>query len=412
MFAAIHGCKRQKDKRGVMRWSSYLVGSGCALFLALQSAAAQTAIPARPSQPRNSGLASEKWQFPNRDRVNEGIVTVVTGPVGGLTPLMGADLARVLDDDEKLRILPINDKGSVQNVIDILYLKTVDMGFVVSDTPEFFRLQYDAPNIVSRLRYIAKLYDNEVYIIAPTSIKSVYDLAGKKIMAPLGVGLFSARIVFSRLNIDATFDYQTDDTLALQKVIDGEADAWIVSVGKIFPIARNIKNENGRLHLVPIPYEKSLWDLYLPSKFTSDEYPNLVPAGETVETLAAGLILASFNWPENSERYTKVARFTEAFFSKYKEFLQPPRNPKWREMNLAATVPGWTRFKAAQDWLDRHALQPATATPDDFKQFISEKGYGGNLSQDERLKLFNAFSEWLRNKKQEPANAETGSGRQ
>jgi TRAP-type uncharacterized transport system substrate-binding protein len=383
--------------------------TGCCLFLALQSAAAQTVISGRAAPPIDSG-ASEVWQFPNRDQVNEGTVTVITGPVGGITPLMAADLARVLDDEEKLRILPVNGKGSVQNVIDLLFLKTIDMGFVYSDTPEFFRLQYGASDIESRLRYIAKLYDNEVYIVAPSSIKSIYDLAGKKIMAPLGVG-FSARIIFSRLNIDATFDYRTDDTLALQKVIDGQADAWIVSVGKIFPIARNIQNGDGRLHLVPIPYTRSLWDIYLPSKLTSDEYPNLIPNGERVDTVATSAILASYNWPENSERYAKVAKFTEAFFSKHMEFLKPPRNPKWRDMNIAATVLGWTRFKTAQEWLDRNAHESAAGTRDEFMQFISENGYNENLSQDERLKLFNEYSEWLHGKKQKPT-ADAGSRRQ
>ncbi len=382
-----------------MKRSAYLIGAGCALILAVQSAVAQTAIPARPSPPRIPAPASDVWQFPNRDQVNEGTVTIMTGPVGGLTPIMGADLARVLDDGEKLRILPVGGKGSVQNIIDILYLKSVDMGFVVSDAMEFFRLQYNVPNIESRLRFIAKLYNNEIYIIAPSSIKSIYDLAGKKVMAPKDVGFFSARIIFSRLNIDATFDYQTDDTLALQRVIDGEADAWIVSVGKIFPIARNIKNENGKLHLVSIPFEKSLWDIYLPSEFTSEEYPNLIPAGQKVETLASGVILASFNWPENSDRYRKVARFAEAFFSKNDEFSKPPRNPKWRDMNIAANVQGWTRFKAAQEWLDREGRQSAGGgSPEDFRQFISQNGFGNrkNLSQNEVLKLYNDYSDWLR----------------
>ena len=388
-----------------MKWSACAIGAGCVLGLALQSAAPQTTIPApqvespaQSSPPQNLGFSSQKWQFPNRDQVNEGVVTIMTGPVGGLTPIMGSDLARVLDDGDKLRILPIAGKGSVQNIIDILYLKTIDMGFVVSDVMEFFKLQYNAQNIESHLRYIAKLYNNEIYIIAPTSIRSIYDLAGKKIMAPKDVGFFTARIIFSRLNIDATFDYQTDDTLALQKVIDGQADAWIVSVGKIFPIARNLKNEGGRLHLVPIPYEKKLWDLYMPSQFTSEEYPNLIPAGQTVDTLATGVILAVFNWPENSERYKRAARFTEAFFSKSEMFFKPPRNPKWKEMNIGAKALGWTRFKAAQDWLDRETKQ-SIGTVDEFRQFISEKGLGPrkDLSQEEVLKMYDAYAEWARN---------------
>jgi Resolvase, N terminal domain len=37
---------------------------------------------------------------------------------------------------------------------------------------------------------------------------------------------------------------------------------------------------------------------------------------------------------------------------------------KWHDVNLAATLPGWTRFEAAQVWLDSHlrAAPPATAT--------------------------------------------------
>jgi TRAP-type uncharacterized transport system substrate-binding protein len=388
-----------------------------ALFLAIacsvlsllpKSTASQISVRTPPAAtappqalPRSSEPNGGVWQLPDRERVNESSVTIMTGPVGGLTPMMGSDLARVLDGTGALRVLPVVGKGSVQNVIDIMYLKSIDMGFVVSDVVEFFKIQYNVQNIETRLRYITKLYNNEVYIVAPSSIKTIYDLAGKKVMAPKDVGFFSARIIFSRLNINATFDYETDDTLALQRVIDGQADAWIVSVGKIFPIARGIKNENGRLHLVSIPYEKSLFDLYYPSRFTSDEYPNLIPAGEEVETLATGVILASFNWPENSERYKKVARFTDAFFSKNAEFLKPPRNPKWREMNIAAKVLGWTRFKGAQDWLDRNASDPKSATSDEFKQFIAQSGFGSrnNLSEDELAKLFKGYTEWVRTKR-------------
>ena len=62
------------------------------------------------------------------------------------------------------------------------------------------------------------------------------------------------------------------------------------------PIARNLKNENRRLHLVSIPYDKRLRDLYVPSDFSSDEYPNLLAAGETVETVAASVLLVALNF--------------------------------------------------------------------------------------------------------------------
>src|SRR5258705_642889 len=146
-------------------------------------------------------------------------------------------LFRSLDDDATIRVLPILGKGPVRNVVDILYLKSIDMGAVAADVPEFYRLQYKIPDITSRLRYITKLYHNELHIIAPKSVKSIFDLEGKKIVAQTDVGYYSAKVIFSRLNIKAsTFDYRTDDARALQKIADGEADAYITSMGKVFPL--------------------------------------------------------------------------------------------------------------------------------------------------------------------------------
>jgi hypothetical protein len=73
-------------------------------------------------------------------------------------------------------------------------------------------------------------------------------------------------------------------------MIDGEADAYVVSTGKVFPLARNIKNENRALHLIPV--------LYLPSTLSAEEYPNLLSPGETIDTLATSVLPVTFNWPE------------------------------------------------------------------------------------------------------------------
>ena len=311
-------------------------------------------------------------------------------------------MARVLDEKDKLRVLPVLGKGPVQNVIDLLYLKSIDMGLVATDVPEFYKIQYGA-DITDRLRYIMKLYNDEIHIIAPTEIKTVFDLEGKRIEAPKDVGLYSAKAIFSRLHINVTYDstYLNDDTGALQQVIDGKADAWIVGTAKVMPIARNLKNENRRLHLVSVPYDKRLQDLYLPSEFTSDEYPNLIPPGETVDTVAAGILLASFNWPEKTDRYQKVAKFVDALFSRIGEFPKPPRHPKWKEASITAVVPGWQRFKAAQDWLDTHAQQVGAADQaslSKFREFMAQQGHP-NLSQEELAKLYAQFQEWNRRTK-------------
>ena len=60
-----------------------------------------------------------------------------------------------------------------------------------------------------------------------------------------------------------------------------------------------------------------------------------------------------------------------------------------KEVALNATMPGWIRFKHAQDWLDQHA--PATAQP----------VTGAREMLDESDPLFQEFLEWK--KKQQSA---------
>ena len=88
--------------------------------------------------------------------------------------------------------------------------------------------------------------------------------------------------------------------------------------------------------------------------------------------MAVGTVLGVYNSPKGSPRYEKLVRFVEAFFGKFDKFLAPSRHPKWREVNLAASVTGWKRFRPAQEWLDRHRELDAVAQPDLDRFFQSQ----------------------------------------
>jgi uncharacterized protein len=119
-----------------------------------------------------------------------------------------------------------------------------------------------------------------------------------------------------------------------------------------------------RLHLVQIPYPTQLASDYLPATLSHEDYPELIAPNETVDTVAVGAVLIAYNWQKsNADRYRRVQRFVEAFFPKIAEFQKPPRHPKWREVNIAATLPGWTRFEAAQQWLDSQRVQAQRNSP-------------------------------------------------
>lgn len=348
------------------------------------------------AQQRSPAQGSE---LPERDLLNAGTVSVITAPIGGPMSVMGSDMASVLDDGDKLRVLPILGKGSVQNLIDILRLKNIDMGFVTYDALEFAKTEYNIPDVSKRVRYIARLFHNDIHIVARKEIRSLQDLQGKRIFAERSIGYPAARIIFRRMGIEADIDSQTDPDGGLQKLLNGERDAWIASVSKGAPVIKNIKNEAGKFHLLEIAYAKPLPDIYLPSSFSSEEYPNLVAKDTKVYALAVPTVLMVYNWPAESERYRRVARFVDALFSNIGQLQQPPRHPKWKDTGISVAVAGLERFKPAQDWLDRAQAatpQPATAAApaEEFRRFLLQKNGRDNVSSQEATKAYNDFLKW------------------
>lgn len=338
-----------------------------------------------------------------RDRVNRGTVGLISGGVNGTYIRIAADLANVLDHGDDLRILPIVGKGSVQNITDILYLRGTDIGIVQSDVLAYMKNAGIHPTIDRRIRYITKLYNEEFHVLAAGGIDSIQDLAGKKVnFGPEGSGThMTATTVFNMLNIDVepvTGDY----ALALENLIRGDIAAMVYVAGKPTDIFSKIERDSA-LRFVAVPLTAELMETYLPSSLTHIDYPNLVAEGENVETIAIGAVMAVYNWTPDQDRYAKVARFVEAFFNNFEEFLKPPRHQKWQEVNLAAVVPGWTRFQAAQEWLDARPREAAAVYDPElraafqaFVQFIKENQpqAGGEIANLDEAALFERFLDW------------------
>jgi uncharacterized protein len=150
--------------------------------------------------------------------------------------------------------------------------------------------------------------------------------------------------------------------------------------------------------ILPIPYDKRLQQDYLPASFTNESYPGLIPQGQSVDTIAYGAVMIAYNWPKDSERYRRIAAFVDRFFSHFDEFQKPPRHPSWREVNLAAVLPGWTRFPEAQAWLDSHraASAPVADGQDDFNRFLAQRAGVSTivLTPDQRDTLFHEYMKW------------------
>ena len=94
-----------------------------------------------------------------KQALNANTVTLISGTIGGTYVQFGADLASVLDDGNRLRVLPIVGRGSVQSVADILFLQGVDLGIVRADTLDYLEKKGIAKDIKKQFSYVTKLYN-------------------------------------------------------------------------------------------------------------------------------------------------------------------------------------------------------------------------------------------------------------
>jgi TRAP-type uncharacterized transport system substrate-binding protein len=332
-----------------------------------------------------------------RERKNAWTVGIAGGLIDGTYMRFADELAKVLDDGDNLRILPMVSYGAASNLDDLLYLRGVDLAVTQSDVFEYFRTERKTPNLQNRVHYILRLPIAELHILAKTDIRSLEDLRDKRVnFGPAGSGSsLTGTIVFQRLGVQVD-QVLIDQQSALQKLQSGEVAALVRVVGKPVDFFTRIPPNSG-LHLVPIPYTKTFADYYTVGEFETKDYSSLIAQGQKIETIAVPAVLSVFNWPRYSDRYRRIERFAERLFTKWDQFLVAPRHPKWRDVNLGATVPGWTRHAIAEQMLARFYGPSGSAQEDisrDFQAFLNRTGTGAPLSQADRESLFRQFLQW------------------
>jgi hypothetical protein len=128
--------------------------------------------------------------------------------------------------------------------------------------------------------------------------------------------------------------------------------------------------------------------------FDNTDYPNLVKPDEKVDAIGVPAVLAVYNWPKNSDRFRKVERFIKYYFDRFEQFKKPPFQKEWKEINLAATIPGWNRY-----WLAEQLVQ-------DMQRKQQAQGAAGvtttantsssSLSDPATRRQYDEFLEWKR----------------
>jgi TRAP-type uncharacterized transport system substrate-binding protein len=251
-----------------------------------------------------------------------------------------------------LRVAPMVGDGGLQNIRDVLTLAEADMSIVPVALLYRARAALGLDTVRKQIAYIAPLYEEEFHILASWSIRDISDLTGKTVnlgMKNSAVAVLG-REIFQRLGLKVNV-VNLDQSEAMSAIRTGEIAADLVLSSK--PVGSLARYTSEDFHVIAIPYLPALKD-FLPAKLTHDDYPNLILPGQSIDTIGTRSVLIAYNWPKGSDRYRLLDFFVRTLFSRFSELQTGPHHPKWRDMNLAATLPSWSRFPPAQRWLDQH----------------------------------------------------------
>lgn len=334
---------------------------------------------------------------PTRDPNTVGIV--VGGAEASTLPFIN-EIATVLSRGQEtgpsgelaLRVLPIVGRGGIHDLRDVLYLPGVDLAIIPEHLLARVKESQEFGDLSSKLVYITKLFNEELHVIARTDIRQLSDLAGKPVnLGDSGGSVESiARDLFTALGLRVS-EVHLGQLEALEEMRQGRVAATAVLAPKPAAFVERLRRDSG-FHLIPLPFPANPI-LSLPTALRHEDYPALIPAGESVETVAIGTVLMAYNWSEKSSRYRLLDTFVDAFFSRFSEFQAASRHPKWQEVNLAAAVPGWNRFKPAERWLQSAQARQTGSTGSMSQPAVT--GRSPSTRQDvETQRLFEEFLQW------------------
>lgn len=349
------------------------------------AATAQTSPLERGTNATNETSPLKKVGSPH-DQYTMGIVT---GDPNGTAFAAASEIATLITAGQEtgphgevaLGVTPMVGDGGLQNIRDVLTLAEADLSIVP------VALLNRAPalglrDVREHIVYIAPLYAEEFHLVVPLTIENISDLAGKTVN--LGVtnsaGAILGGEIFERLGVNVNVIH-LDQSGAMSAMRAGDIAAVLVLSSKPLDSLASYSILEDGFHLIAIPLLPAVEEGIFPATLTHDDYPTLIGAGKSVDTIGSRSVLIAYNWRKGSDRYRLLDSFVRTLFSRFAELKASPHHPKWQEVNLAATIPGWSRFPTSQRWLDQQ----------EFESFLSKYGTGAAA---DRARLFDDFLRW------------------
>ena len=271
------------------------------------------------------------------------VVTVLAGTITGTNLKLANELSIIMDTPD-FRTLPCVGKGSIQGASDLLDLDQVDVAFLQSNVIDFAVVKGRHPDIGNRLQAIAKMFNEEVHVIAPRTVARIEDLQGKRVnFGPSSSGGHAtARLTFEAMGIEIEV-LELSQLEAPDALREGRIDALCRVVGSPVAEFQALSPDEG-LHLLPVPTDR-ISGAYLPVTFTAEDYPGLVRVDQPVQTAAVVSLLATRQRPDDHPRQKVIQAFAVRLEEAIGILKSGDFHPKWAETTLDIAIPGWRPFR-------------------------------------------------------------------
>ena len=205
--------------------------------------------PAPPAAAKNADIIA-------KERINAWTVGLAGGLIEGAPLRLAAEIARVVNEEDKLHVIPIVTTGATENVNSLLYLRGVDAAIINTDALDEYKAQ--VPSIERRIVYILNLFPAELHIFVRPEIQSLEDLKGKKVNFNTQgtAAAYSGPLIFSRLglNVEKMF---IPHQVALEQMKRGEIAAVVFVTSK--PVDAFLKGRwDPGFKFLPVEYDSPI----------------------------------------------------------------------------------------------------------------------------------------------------------
>jgi uncharacterized protein len=279
---------------------------------------------------------------------NQNTIGVIAGEPEWL-PLV-QDVAKTLNHQNGLRILPIAGEGSVQSVSDLLNIDGIDVALVPADSIIYAKAQELLPAGADRIAYLARMGTIKVLLVAKSNTPGITALAGKRIATgpAQSSGFATGELVLGALGLpftrvpadgaDAVAALERGDVLGTQNLATLKAPA--------------------NFAVIPLPLPKDLEGSYAPAIVSASEIERHGLKSGSVDTIATPLVLAVLNWNADNPQSEALYKFNKALLGAVN---LPDSDAQWIKNNLAADVPSLVRHSSAARALEESAPTAAQA---------------------------------------------------